>query len=338
MVMRRTIVIAVIIIGLVLAHWAQAGVSLVRNGSFEDNGYSIPDIKAEAPQYWCDVNWPEDTSKFNGSVVDYEVWSTHGDYSLTLSSKAGSAFVDGDMVTVSQKVYLMDVNQIIFDIKLSGTHGAFPWTSEKFSALVLIDGNDAWDSNGSVPDENGEYTIEVNNINIKDANLHTLSLAMRANKTDTNITQYRVRWDFVKFDAHCGGFGYWPEDLNYDCYVDFLDFAMLAKHWLEENPAYKYDLFEDGVVDEYDLEVFAEGWLDCSDWQYENCYEVELLAGDIDDSGQVDFRDVSILTGGWLAPVDCNTRADINSDGVVNFEDFAVLAEEWWLKSWLYGL
>ena len=63
-----------------------------------------------------------------------------------------------------------------------------------------------------------------------------------------------------------------------------------------------------------------------------------MLAGDVDDSGQVDLRDVSILTDGWPAPADCNTRADINGDDVVNFQDFAALAEEWRLKSWLYGL
>ncbi len=63
-----------------------------------------------------------------------------------------------------------------------------------------------------------------------------------------------------------------------------------------------------------------------------------MLAGDVDDSGQVDLRDVSVLTDGWPAPADCSTRADINGDDVVNFGDFAVLAEEWRLKSWLYGL
>ncbi len=339
MVMKKITVIGAVVIMLVLAHWTQAGVSLIRNGSFENDGGISPITAEDAPQYWCDVNWPEDASKFGGKVNTD--WSTYGDYSLTLYSKPGSAFVDGDTVTISQQVYLMDVNEIIFDIKLTGTHSAFPWTSEKFSALVLIDGNGVWDSNVSVPDENGEYTIEVNNININDANLHTLSLAMRANKTDTHITQYRVRWDFVKFDTHCGGFGYLPEDLNHDCYVDMKDLEMLLGQWLVEDPNYEYDLFEDGIVNFYDFVFFAEYWMTNSDWenwQDENCYEVELLAGDIDDSGQVDLRDVSIFTSDWLAPVDCDTRADINGDGVVNFEDFAVLAEEWWLKSWLYGL
>jgi hypothetical protein len=331
--MKKAIVIGVIMLNLLLGNWAKAGVSLVRNGSFEHDGHSIPDITAEAPRYWCDVNIPSD--KFGGKVNTD--WSTYGDYSLTLSSKAGSAFVNGDMVTVSQEVYLTKANGIIFDVVLTGTHGAFPWTSEKFSAILQIDGNDVWDSNDWLPDENGEYTIEVNDVNIDDANLHTLSLAMRANKSDTHITEYRVRWDFVKFDRYCGGFGYLPEDLNYDCYVDFLDFAMLAGWWLEENPAWKYDLFEDGLVDEYDVAVFAEGWLDCSSWDDANCYEVELLAGDIDDSGEVDLSDVSVLGGDWLGAGDC-IKADINDDGVVNFVDFAVLTGQWRQRSWLYGL
>ena len=337
-VMKRTTVIETIIVMLILADLAQAGVSMVRNGSFEDDGYSIPDIKAESPKYWCDINWPE--GKFNG-WVDSD-WSTYGDYSLTLSSAIFEPLADGDMAVVSQQVYLMDVNEIIFDLKL-GTIAGGAWNPSTHSAFVLIDGNDIWDSNGLELDENGEYLgqieIDANDFRTyKDINSHTLSLAMKVKVGGIYFSEYLVRWDFAKFDTHCGGFGYLPEDIDRDCYVNFSDFGMLANHWLEESPAYKYDLFEDGVVDEYDLKVFAEGWLDCSDWQDENCYEVELLAGDIDDSGQVDLHDISILTDGWLAPVDCSTRADINGDGVVNFGDFAVLAEEWRLKSWLYGL
>jgi len=339
-VMKKAIVIGVMMLNLLLANSAKAGVSLIRNGSFEGDG-RIADITAEAPRYWCDVNLPE--GKFRG-WVDSD-WSTHGygdGNSLTLSSEPFTTFTAGDTATVSQQVYLTDVNEkIIFDVALSGTHTDFPWTSEKFSAILQIDGNDVWDSNDWLPDENGEYTIKVNNINVNDANLHTLSLAMRANKSDTHITQYLVRWDFVRFDTYCGGFGYLPEDLNYDCYVDFLDFAMLAGRWLEQNPAYEYDLFEDGVVDEYDVMVFAGGWMtnsDSNNWGDDNCYEVELPAGDIDDSGEVGLGDVSVLAGDWPGAADCSIRADLNEDGVVDFGDFAVLAGQWRQRSWLYGL
>ncbi|MHC4572070.1 MAG: dockerin type I domain-containing protein [Planctomycetota bacterium] len=339
--MKKVIVIGVVMVALLFGNLAQGGVSFVRNGSFENNGSSIPDIKAESPKYWCDVNWPE--GKFNG-WVDSD-WSTHGygdGYSLTLSSAIFEPLADGDMAVVSQQVYLMDVNQIIFDLKL-GTIAGGGWNPSTHSALVLIDGNDIWDSNGLELDENGEYLgqveIDANDFRTyKDINSHTLSLAMKVKVGGIYFSEYLVRWDFVKFDTYCGGFGYLPEDFDYDCYVDMLDLKMLAGQWLVEGPNEKYDLFQDGFVNFRDFVFFAEGWLDCSDWQGGNCYEVELLAGDIDDSGQVDLRDVSIFTGDWLAVADCNTRADINGDGVINFKDFTVLAEEWWLKSWLYGL
>ncbi len=347
MVMKKVTVIGAIMVMLLLAHWTQAGVSLIRNGSFENDGGISPITTEDTPQYWCDVNIPSD--KFNG-WVDSDWW-THsyndGDgNSLILYSKTFGICNEGDMAMVSQQVYLTeDANQIIFDLKLSSSSGG--WDPNVRSAVVLIDGNEVWNSENWVPDSNGEYwnqVVDITDVNgVGDGKLHPLSLAIKSNVTETSFpyVEYRVRWDFVKFNAHCGGFGYLPEDLNHDCYVDMLDLKMLAEHWLVKDPNYEYDLFEDGIVNFYDFAFFAEYWTTNSDWenwQDENCYEVELLAGDIDDSGQVDLRDVSIFTSDWLAPVDCGTRADINGDDVVNFQDFAVLAEEWWLKSWLYGL
>ena len=335
MVMKKATVIVSIMIVLLSAHRAQAGVSIVMNGSFENNG-QVPDITAEAPQYWCDVSVPSD--KFAGKVNTD--WSTYGDYSLILYSKALGKCNDGDMAMVSQQVYLAeDANQIIFDLKLSSSSGN--WDPDKRSAVVLIDGNDVWDSNTLGSGEYLKVFVDVNE-EYKDANLHTLTLAIRSNVTETSYPyrEYRARWDFVKFDAYCGGFGYLPEDIDRDCYVDFRDFAMLAGHWLEENPAYKYDLVEDGVVNEYDLMFFAEGWLDCSyweNWQDDNCYEVELPAADLNDDGIVDFCDFTILAGDWGSNESC-IRADVDGSGEVDYHDISIMADEWLLKSWLYGL
>ncbi|MBA7666402.1 hypothetical protein ES703_74482 [subsurface metagenome] len=402
--MKKATVAAVIMVILLLAHWAQGGVSMVRNGSFENDGV-IPDIAAKAPQYWCDVNLPVD--KFGGKVDT--VWSTYGDYSLTLYSEALGTFDANDMATVSQQVYLTDVNQILFDIKLSTNWATIPWDSSKRSAILLIDGNIVWDSNTSLgPNANGEYlnqTVDVNQI-YKDANSHTLSLGIRTNIAEEDpYIYYLAQWDFVKFDTHCGGFGYLPEDLNRDCYVDILDLGMLAEEWLGEEPAYNCDLFgddegivnlrdfaifasywrddtcqqsnwcggsdfdrsrtidfadlrifaeywlepvvtllsdlnTDGAINFKDVAIFANGWLDNTDWenwQDDNCYEMELLAGDIDDSGEVYYGDILMLADNWLSEGRC-IRADINEDNIVNFLDFAIIADEWLLKSWLYGL
>jgi len=334
--MKKAVFIAVVMVMMLLSNKTKGGVSLIMNGSFENDG-EIDSVTTEnAPQYWCDVNIP--ASKFGGKVDT--LWATYGNYSLTVYSKAGSTFVDGDMASVSQQVYLTDVNKVIFDIALSGTYSSLPWTSEKFSAVLQIDGNDVWDSNGQVPNGNGIYTIEVNDININDEDLHTLSLVMRANKSASHPTKYLVRWDFVKFDAYCGGFGYLWEDLNLDCYVDMLDLEMLAGQWLAEDPNEEYDLFQDGFVDFRDFAFFADYWM-CNtywqNWQNDNCFDMELLAGDIDDSGEVNYGDIATFVDNWLNEGNCN-RADLNEDGFVNLQDFAIIADQWLQISWLSRL
>ncbi|MHC4501402.1 MAG: hypothetical protein ACYS21_20115 [Planctomycetota bacterium] len=331
--MKKTTVITAVMVMLLFANWAQAGVSIVMNGSFENNG-QIPDITAEEPRYWWDVNVPSD--KFGGEIMTN--WSTRGDYSLTLYSIYNEKCNEENMTILSQQVYLADVNQIIFDLELSSSKGK--WDPSKRSAVVLIDGNDIWDSNSlgsSIGDVS--YSDVVVPVDINDANVHILSLAIRSNVTETSkpYEEFRTRWDFVKFDAHCGGFGYWPGDFSLDCYVDFIDFAMLANHWLEQDTPCRYDLFEDGIVDGYDLGTFVEGWLECTYWGEERCYELELLASDIDDSGAVDYGDISMLGDYWLLEGE-HLRADLSEDGIVNLRDFAIIADEWALMSWLYCL
>lgn len=399
--MKTAIFFAAIMVMLLLAQQTQAGVSLIMNGSFEDDGI-INDIAVKAPRRWCDVNIPSD--KFGGWINT--LWKTHGDYSLSLYS-GFVTFTAGDMVTVSQQVYLTDVNQIIFDLRL-GTIAGYLWDPSKRSALLLIDGDVVWDSSDWAPEASGEYRnqmVDVNEI-YKDASPHTLSLAMRANVSEIEwFFQYLAQWDFVKFDTHCGGFGYLPEDLNHDCYVDMLDLKVLAGQWLAEELNQEYDLFQDqeviinfpdfatfasywqndtcwqtvwcgggdfnrsGKVDIADLKMFAEHWLgpvisllsdlaeddvvnfkdyagltnrwldntDWINWQDENCFELELPAGDLDYDGIVNLRDFAILAGDWMSEGLC-IRSDIDGSEVVDYGDIARLADEWLLKSWLYDL
>lgn len=336
--MKKTTVTAAVMVMLLLAQRTQAGVSLIMNGSFEDDGI-INDIAVKAPRRWCDVNIPSD--KFGGWVNT--LWKTHGNYSLSLYS-GFVTFTAGDMITVSQQVYLTDVNQIIFDLRL-GTIAGYLWDPGKRSALLLIDGNVVWDSSDFIPDVSGEYRnqmVDVNEI-YKNAGPHTLSLAMRANVSEIEwFFQYLAQWDFVKFDTRCGGFGYLPEDLNHDCYVDMLDLKVLAGQWLAEELNEEYDLFQDEevIINFHDFAMFASYWQDNTDWknwQDENCFELELLDGDLDDDGIVNLRDFAILTGDWMSKGPC-IRSDIDGSKVVDYRDLSKLADEWLLKSWLYGL
>jgi endo-1,4-beta-xylanase len=76
-------------------------------------------------------------------------------------------------------------------------------------------------------------------------------------------------------DVHTGGYGL-LSDLNTDCYVDELDLAIMADYWLETNCAGLDDCegsdFEpDGDVDFADFSDFAKLWLECNDPENPEC-------------------------------------------------------------------
>ncbi|MGD0077673.1 MAG: hypothetical protein ABSB91_03490 [Sedimentisphaerales bacterium] len=75
--------------------------------------------------------------------------------------------------------------------------------------------------------------------------------------------------DGHRLTADLGGAG--------DCYVNFLDFVVLANHWLDTGCAGSGNcdgadfVPTDGVVDIYDLGDFANQWLTCNDPTNPNC-------------------------------------------------------------------
>jgi hypothetical protein len=316
------------------------GASVIKNGSFEADG-PIGDIDVKAPKYWCDVSLPED--KFYGYVDDD--WGTQGpdsgNYrSLTIYSYEYGTFAVNDMATVSNQAYFEeDVNGLIFDVKLA-TGWDDPWDPAKRTAFVLIDGNTVWESNSVGSDVRGEYLDQSYTVEdqYKDANTHTLTLGLRADVSGTPFIEYYAQWDYIKFDKYCGGLGYLSGDFDLDCYVDMNDFKQLIDRWLMEGPGERYDLLPDGIIDFYDFSLFAEYWMANTYWENwgdNNCYEVELLRCDIDDSGEVDYGDMLVLVDSWLQTGGC-VRADLNFDGIVDFKDFAVLTRDWQDRSWLY--
>jgi hypothetical protein len=50
-------------------------------------------------------------------------------------------------------------------------------------------------------------------------------------------------------------------------------------------------------------------------------------AGDVSGDCVVDFKDVEIMAGEWLA--NGNVVADLHTDGKVNFKDYAILVDDW---------
>lgn len=56
--------------------------------------------------------------------------------------------------------------------------------------------------------------------------------------------------------------GFWPGGLV--CIADivnFYDFAKFAQYWLETGPDLPADLYEDNIVDLFDLNLFVDEWL-----------------------------------------------------------------------------
>lgn len=314
--MKKAAVIAATIFVLLLAGMAQAGVSIVLNGSFEDDG-GIDNITEQEPNNW-DVNVPP--NQFGGWV--YDDWVTEGSYNLTLFSNAYKAFEVNDIATVSQMVYLTDVNEIVFDLNLDTQSSGKIWDPNKRTAVVMIDDVVVWKSNSVGTDVRGEYLNQFADIDIDDLALHKLSLGIKAdvNETTTDI-KYYTDWDFVRFNFYCGGNGFLPGDFSRDCCVDMNDLEILAGLWLDEVDSYhKCNLVADepapyGIIDFRDFAIFADGW-DC------NMVALEM------------FTDV------WLEMVDADNEYnlfhgdDIDPNGIIDFRDFAGFADDWLQCSW----
>ncbi len=266
MMIRNMILIGVIMAMLFATNPTQAFICEIINGSFEADG-RINDITRQDPNGWT-VNIP--TGKFSAKTDTS--WSPDGNYSLFISSQWYTPFVAGDMATVSQQVYLTDVNEIKFDLKMD-TYTGFGWDVNDATAVVMIDDEVVWEPNNTDPDLGDVYLDESFKIDskYKDDNPHTLSFGLRINvdTADGFYEFYRSWWDSIEC-THiiCDGHGLLDGDFNQDCYVDIYDLQLAADVWLAEVPA--SDIY--------------------------NLYKGD----DIDNNGIVNFLDFSILAGNWL--------------------------------------
>jgi len=324
----------IFLIALLAVSTASAGPAVIFNGSFENDG-SIDDSTVAAPRRWTGVNVPADKFRW---WVDTD-WSSEGDYSLSMYSEIFKPLASTDMASVSQTVYIQNATELIFDVRL-GTLQGDPWDPDKRTARVMIDDDVVWDSDSLGAEATGRHldvTVPLDPNLTADPNSHTLSLVLKSNADETEyFAEYLVQWDLVRFDRHCQGFGYLPEDLNLDCTVNMGDYAILANVWLAAAPDRRIDLFADQVIDGLDLEALASAWLQCTG-PGEGCFVAELLQPDLNDDGIVDYLDLAAFYEKWLDYEDYRIQ-DLDGSGFVDFDDYVLLADTWGLKSWLYGL
>ena len=263
--MRNLIAIWAIILMMFAAGWTNANTCEIVNGSFEDDG-RIDDITAQEPNGW-DPNIP--LGKFTGSTD--ASWSTDGNFSLFLSSLWYKAFDVNDAAIVSQDVFLDDVNEITFDLKMD-TYAGLAWDPNIATAIVMIDDEIVWEPNSVSSDIRGEYIGQSYAIQDKfrDGNPHRLSIGLRINiNTQSGFSEfYRVRWDSIDSVIYCDGGGLLAGDFNRDCLVDSNDLQQVADRWLlEVESGDKLNLFrvDDlegiGIINFYDLAILANNWL-----------------------------------------------------------------------------
>ncbi len=263
--MRNLMAIEAMIVILFAAGWAQAGVCEILNGSFEDDG-TIDDIVAQEPNGW-DVNVP--SGKFTGKTE--ASWSTDGNFSLSLSSQWFTAFVAGDAATISQDVFLDDVNEITFDLKLN-TYTGLGWDPNNAIVFVMIDDEVVWEPNSASSDIRGEYIGQSYAVEEKyrDENPHKLTFGLKINidTEDGFFEFYRVWWDSIDCVIFCGGGGLLAGDFNRDCFVDANDLQQVTDMWLlEVDSDDKHNLFRDddldgfGTINFFDLAILADNWL-----------------------------------------------------------------------------
>ncbi|MFA5784303.1 MAG: hypothetical protein WC962_05445, partial [Phycisphaerae bacterium] len=85
-----------------------------------------------------------------------------------------------------------------------------------------------------------------------------------------------------------------------DGYVDFLDWSVFAGSWYSQFGMTNYnsacDLVPDGVIDQFDLIVFIENWLDTGfDYLWADIYPQP------DGDGVVDIYDFALFAQQWMA-------------------------------------
>jgi hypothetical protein len=119
------------------------------------------------------------------------------------------------------------------------------------------------------------------------------------------------------------GFKFVPADFDDNGYLNFIDFAVFAEHWLETEcgPCGGADLTGNGEVDMDDLQKFAGNWLGGA---------VQSIPGNLNGDSYVNFMDFSLFAKHWL-DITCGAcdGADFTGDGNVNMYDLMEFTKNW---------
>ena len=265
------------------------------NPSFEDNDDNIDDITSGELIGW-DVNM---SAGFGGKVRS--IWVTDANYSLEIYAEPYFNFVDDTFAYIEQSIS-SDVEQVMFDLKMEATVFSIPqaWNTVKNIVFVLVNDELVWESNGLGA---GEF-IDLNAVLTSVTEPNNLKIGyLVLGGGDNDGVSYSAFFDNFRLitSGPCGGNNYLYTDLDFSCYVDMNDFALLANYWLYDDfPRHVCDIYEDGIINMLDYAELAADYGKCSEKTDSNCIAGDWIPQDITGDGIVNFKDYAeiIYNGG----------------------------------------
>jgi hypothetical protein len=117
--------------------------------------------------------------------------------------------------------------------------------------------------------------------------------------------------------------GYYEADLNEDCYVNLIDYAMLSGQWLDDLRADIAPYGGDNIVGMPDLQLMANQWL-------LEATGGQTLTADLDGDGKVNLYDYALLANQWLTQKTLTVDiAPAGGDKKIDLLDLQVMANQW---------
>ncbi len=304
--------ICVMMIALVMTGWAAvATADEVLGNPSFEDDGMIGDITSEEISYW-DVNMmPE----LFGGWIDADL-VTHGYYNLTLFSNSSVELVEGDIAKVYQNVDLYNVNQISFDVTLS-IFGSGSWANNDCNAVIMIDDDVVW-SQGNA----GTYNGQTVNIDYDDHKKREVALALVIETDMLPVFYYMTDWDDFQTQASCNGNGFLQGDLDRDCDVDEDDLELLANQWLNELSDYhKCNLAHNDDCNSVAI-------INLNDYAQAINVEGETIPA-IDGVTKAWLKNVKTWHKGYSSNYYTDDDEMIESIGIINFLDYSILSQNW---------
>ncbi len=107
-------------------------------------------------------------------------------------------------------------------------------------------------------------------------------------------------------------------DLDYNLQVEFGDFCILAREWLDQGDDLIADIWDDDIVDAKDAAALCDQWLMMTYSQPQ---------ADLWDDGVINMNDFAILANTWQQQGPFT--GDITSDGRTNTQDLRIIMYYW---------